>query len=235
MVLLSASTNPPKIADLPAYIAKLNSTNVDYIHCDIMDGHFVTAKTFSHKTVALIHSLTQKPLDVHLMTAHPERIYKKYIRAGATILTVHYEAFKSEKALKRVLADIQKRGSFAGVSFRPDTPVSRILPLLPFCDVLLVMSVVPGESGQIFLPETYARLDEIDAYLRAESLVVVIEVDGGVNLKNLPELYARDVTMVAMGTALFSSQNIQATVDAVRAFGEEKKPKSPRKKINKKK
>ncbi|NCB48513.1 MAG: ribulose-phosphate 3-epimerase [Clostridia bacterium] len=218
MMLISASTNPPKLEDLHEYIERLNDTDVDYIHCDVMDGEFVTAKTFSHKTVIEIKKQTTKPLDVHLMTLSPEKIYKKYIKAGANILTVHFEVFKNKDKLIKVLSNIRKKGCFAGLSFKPETPVADILPLIPFCDLLLVMSVTPGKSGQEFLLQTYERLAKINAYLKCQKLEIVIEVDGGVNSENIVKLKEKNVKMVVMGNFLFSSKNLEKTVKDLKSM-----------------
>ncbi len=211
-MLISASTNPPQFADLPAYIARLNDTAVDYIHADVMDGRFVQNTTFSHEMVRKIKRLTSKPLDVHLMTETPNRTYKKYIDAGANILTVHFETFKNSKSLIKLLTNIRRHGCFAGLSFRPDTPVSKILPVVPYCDLLLVMSVIPGESGQKFLPQTYNRLSELNDYLENENLDVVVEVDGGINPDIARELKAKNVQMVVVGSALYTSQDLNKIV-----------------------
>lgn len=218
MILISASTNPPKFEDLQGYIEKLNDTDVDYIHCDVMDGEFVKAKTFSHKTVADIKKQTRKPLDVHLMTKDPEKTYKKYIKAGASILTVHFEAFKNKDKLIKILSKIREKGCFAGLSFKPETPVEGILPLIPFCDLLLVMSVTPGKSGQKFLDQTYERLGEINAYLKCQKLEIVLEVDGGVNGENLVKLKEKNVNMVVMGNFLFSSKDLKKTVKDLKSM-----------------
>lgn len=218
MMLISASTNPPKLEDLTAYIEKLNKTDVDYIHCDVMDGEFVSTKTFSHKTVKEIKSQTSKPLDVHLMTKNPEKTYKKYIKAGANILTVHFEAFKNKDKLVKVLSNIRKKGCFAGLSFKPETKINEILPLIPFCDLLLVMSVTPGKSGQEFLSQTYKRLDEINTYLKEQKLEIVIEVDGGVKDENLVKLKEKGVQMVVMGNFLFLSKDLKQSVENIKSM-----------------
>ena len=218
MILISASTNPPKLQDLPAYIERLNDTDVDYIHCDVMDGEFVKAKTFSYKTVREIKKQTTKPLDVHLMTKDPEKTYKNYIKAGASILTVHFEAFKDKDKLIKILSNIRKKSCFAGLSFKPETPVEDILPLIPFCDLLLVMSVTPGKSGQEFLSQTYERLGEINAYLKCQKLEIVLEVDGGVNDENLVKLKEKNVNMVVMGNFLFSNKDLKTAINDLKSM-----------------
>lgn len=213
---ISASTNPPEIALLKSYISSLNMKDIDFIHADIMDGKFVESKTFDHKMIAKLREVTSIPFDVHLMTLSPQRKIKKYVKAGADIVTVHYEAFKKEKQLIKTLQRIRKLGAFAGLSFRPDTSVEKILPYLSYVDVLLVMSVMPGKSGQTFMPETLQKIEQINAYLLAEDLSLAVEVDGGVNDKNISALKALDVNMVVLGNYLYSSKNIDEAIEKIK-------------------
>ena len=213
---ISASTNPPEIALLKSYISSLNMKDIDFIHADIMDGKFVESKTFDHKMIAKLREVTSIPFDVHLMTLSPQRKIKKYVKAGADIVTVHYEAFKKEKQLIKTLQRIRKLGAFAGLSFRPDTSVEKILPYLSYVDVLLVMSVMPGKSGQTFMPETLQKIEQINAYLLAEDLSLAVEVDGGVNDKNISALKALDVNMVVLGNYLYSSKNIDESIEKIK-------------------
>lgn len=215
-IKISASTNPPKLEELNDYVQKLNQTEVDYIHCDVMDGKFVKAKTFNHKKVAEIKSLTDKKLDVHLMVKRPQNKIKKYAKAGADILTIHYESFKNKGKIIDVLQKIKKEGVFAGLSFNPTTSVLEILPYIYFCDMLLVMSVVPGKSGQEFMPETLVRLDTISKFLKKQKMEVALEVDGGVNDKNLPLLKEKKVDSVVMGNYLYTAKNLKKTVEKVK-------------------
>lgn len=217
-ISISASTNPPKIEDLPNYIKKLDKTNVDYIHCDVMDGKFVENVTFNHKMLKTINTLTTKKLDVHLMVTNPSGKIKKYIKNGADIVTIHYEAYKNKKKLLKDLLNIRKFGAFAGLSFNPSTNVTEILPFLYFCDMLLVMSVVPGKSGQTFISETFDRLKQITTFLKSQEIEVIIEVDGGVNNQNLPKLKQLGVNSVVMGNFLYSSSNLSKTINEVKTL-----------------
>lgn len=212
-IKISASTNPPKsIEDLFEYIQKLNKTDVDYIHCDVMDGKFVKAKTFGAKVVKLIKSKTEKKLDVHLMVKHPNHKIRGYVKSGADFITVHFEAYKNKKKLINTLQKIRKLGAFAGLSFNPATSVLEILPYLYYCDMLLVMSVVPGKSGQEFMPESLLRLKTINEFLKEQDLETQIEVDGGVNDKNLKNLIDLNVDSVVMGNFLYTCKNLKNTI-----------------------
>lgn len=216
-IKVSASTNPPKtIEELTEYIKQLNETDVDFIHCDVMDGKFVKAKTFGAKVVKFINKLTDKTLDVHLMVKHPTFKLRGFVKAGADILTVHYEAYKNKTKLIKVLQKIRKMGSFAGLSFNPNTSVLEILPYLVYCDMLLVMSVVPGKSGQEFMPEAVARLVTINEFLKEQNISVQIEVDGGVNDKNIEKLKQLNVNSVVVGSYLYNSKDYKKAIKALK-------------------
>ena len=232
-IKISASTNPPKFNELNDYILKLDKEDVDYIHCDVMDGRFVKAKTFGPKKVSEINKLTQKTLDVHLMVKNPARKIKKYIKAGADILTIHYESIKNKKKIVDVLQNIKKMGAFAGLSFNPTTSVLEILPYIYFCDMLLVMSVIPGKSGQEFMPETLVRIDTINKFLNKQKMDVVLEVDGGVNDKNVSLLKEKGVDSVVLGNYLYTSGDLNKAIKSIKedkssAIVKEEKPKAPK-------
>lgn len=215
-ILISASTNPPPIEELQNYIKELDKTKVDYIHCDVMDGKFVSNTTFNHKMLKVIKSETDKLLDVHLMVANPSRVIKKYIKNGAGVITVHFEAYKNKNKLTKDLFKIKKGGAFCGLSIYPSTPVSQILPYIYLCDLLLVMSVVPGKSGQEFINSTYDKLKEIKNFLESEDLDILVEVDGGVNNENIPKLKKLGVNSVVIGNFLYKSTNIADTVENIK-------------------
>ena len=213
---ISASTNPPKIENLQEYLSKLNMQDIDFVHVDIMDGKFVSTKTFDYKFLPKLREVTSLPFDVHLMTEKPKRKVKKYIKNGADILTVHYESFKNAKSVQKTLQNIRKHGAFAGLSFRPDTNIEEVLPLVPFADVLLVMSVMPGKSGQEFMQETLSTLDRVNQYLKEHDLSVVVEVDGGVNDINITELKKRGVGMVVVGSYLYNSKDYAKAIKFIK-------------------
>lgn len=217
-ILVSASTNPPKtLQEMFDYIAKLDKLDIDFIHCDVMDGKFVKSKTYGAKIVKEINKITQKKLDVHLMVKHPTCKLKGYIKAGADVLTVHYEAYKNKKKLIKVLQKIRSMGAFSGLSFNPNTSVLEILPFIYYCDLLLVMSVVPGKSGQEFMPQTVLRLKTINEFLKEQDLQTIIEVDGGVNQQNIEELKQLNVNSVVVGSYLYNSKNFKKTLQQLKA------------------
>ncbi len=215
-LLISASTNPPNLENLLEYIKKLDNTDVDYIHCDVMDGKFVKSTTFNHKIVKKIKEITSKKLDVHLMVQKPSNKIKKYIKSGADILTIHFESYKNKNKLTKDLLSIKKGGTFAGLSFNPTTEIKEILPFIYFCDMLLVMSVTPGKSGQEFIESTFDRLKEIKDYLKHQNIEVTIEVDGGVNNKNAKTLKENGVNSVVLGNYLFTSKDLKGAVNLIK-------------------
>lgn len=215
-MLISASTNPPKLENMLDYITSLENTGIDYIHCDVMDGQFVSAKTFDYTLLKSIKKTTIKPLDVHLMIKNPQKTYKKYLKNGANILTLHYESFANKEQLVKLLEDIKKRGCFTGLSFKPNTSVDEILPFLCFCDVVLVMSVEPGKSGQSFLQTTFKRIKQVKDFLNEYKLNCLIEVDGGVNLSNIAKLKELGVSIVVVGNYLYSSKDKVKAVNMLR-------------------
>jgi len=174
------------------------------------------------------------------MVKNPAGKIKKYIKAGADILTIHYESIKNKKKIVDVLQKIKKLGAFAGLSFNPTTSVLEILPYIYFCDMLLVMSVIPGKSGQEFMPETLVRLDTINKFLKKQKMDVVLEVDGGVNDRNINLLKEKNVDSVVLGNYLYTSGDLKTAVSKIKTDapkpetkGEEKPTKTKKTKTNK--
>lgn len=217
MVKLSVSTNPAPQDQLIDYIAELNDLDIDYIHCDVMDGKFVSAKTYGPKMIKLIKANTNYPLDVHLMTKS-SRIVKRFIKAGADIVTVHYEIFGSVAKAEKALLHIGKCGAVPGLAINPYTPVELIYPLLPYVKVLLVMSVVPGASGQKFIEETYDRITNIQAQLdMLEIDDTIISVDGGINPTNAPKLKKLGVKMLALGSCIYNASDRADIINSLKS------------------
>ena len=214
-LLISASTNPPNERDLLQYIKELSVIDVDYIHCDVMDGKFVENKTLNHKIVGKINKITSKPLDVHLMVQKPWKFVGKYIKNGADIVSIHYEAFDSSKLLKKTLGKIRKKGVFASLAINPNTEVSEIEQFLPYCDMLLVMSVEPGKSGQKFIPNTLDKLDFLAKSIKKRGIDLVIEVDGGITPEIAKKLKTYGVNAVVMGSNLYASGDRVKVVQSI--------------------
>jgi ribulose-phosphate 3-epimerase len=181
-------------------IATCESAGADWIHIDVMDGHFVPNLTMGPLVVAACKRVTKLPLDVHLMVEKPENLLEAFAQAGANRLTVHVETCPH---LHRTLQQIQSLGVKAGVTLNPATPVMMIEPVLPMVDLVLVMTVNPGFGAQIFLPETLSKIAEIRGMLDEINSAAWLEVDGGISDKTISSLLAAGADAFVSGNAIF--------------------------------
>ncbi|MBI4282264.1 MAG: ribulose-phosphate 3-epimerase [Chloroflexi bacterium] len=187
-------------ARLGEQVAEATRAGADYIHVDIMDGHFVPALTLGPRTVEAIKRWTHLPLDVHLMIEEPERHIASFLDAGANILTVHAEACTH---LHWVLAQIKERGAKAGVAINPGTSVIAIEGALQWVDQVLVMTVNPGLPSQKFIPESPRKIARIRDILNARGVHAELEVDGGINATTAPLVARAGAQVVVAGSAVF--------------------------------
>lgn len=190
------------ISKLGEEIQMLDQSEADWIHIDIMDGHFVSNITFGSNVVAAAKQNTKLPLDVHLMVEEPEKMISEFIQAGATGITVHAE---TTKHLHRVMQDIKKQGANPGVVINPGTPVSFIEPVLPIVDLVLVMTVNPGAGGQKFISETVQKIEHIDQYRREHDLEFLIQVDGGINNETIKICQKAGADVFVAGSNIFGA------------------------------
>lgn len=165
-------------ANLEKEIKAVAAAGADWIHVDVMDGRFVPNITIGIPVVKSLKKVSPIPLDVHLMIEEPERYIEDFIKAGSDYLTIHIEATKDPAA---VLKRIRELGAKSGISLRPRTPVEDILPLLPLCDLVLVMTVEPGFGGQSFMHDQIAKITRLRAEIQNKNLNCLIEIDGGIN------------------------------------------------------
>jgi ribulose-phosphate 3-epimerase len=189
------------------------AAGADMLHLDIMDGHFVPNITIGPAIVESIRKITSLPLDVHLMIEEPEKYLEDFIKAGADYLTVHYEA---SVHLHRTVQYIKKRGAKAGVSLNPATPVWSLEHILPDTDFALLMSVNPGFGGQQFIPETINKIKTLKRLLGEKSLPTLIEVDGGIDLRNAAPVASAGADILVMGSAFFHSGDYETLVKQFR-------------------
>ena len=181
-------------------LAECESAGADWIHVDVMDGHFVPNISMGPVIVEACRRATSLPLDVHLMIEQPERHLEAFARAGADHLTVHVETCPH---LHRTLQQIKELGCKAGVTLNPGTPAAALQPVLHLADLALVMSVNPGFSGQAFLPETVAKVAEIRSMLDAINSPAWLEVDGGISAETLPHMRAAGADAFVAASAIF--------------------------------
>jgi ribulose-phosphate 3-epimerase len=185
----------------------------DWIHVDVMDGHFVPNLTFGPKMVADLRKATRLPLDVHLMIERPEEWVDRYADAGASYLTIHVEASRD---VPGTLAAIRARGARPGLTLNPETPVDAILPYLGSLDLALVMSVRPGFGGQKFVESALGKLTAIREALDARELAAELEVDGGIKPDNAARVVAAGATVLVAGSAVF--EDPEGPAAALRKF-----------------
>lgn len=200
-----SSKNPP--VDLK----KLNDTNVDYIHVDIMDGKFVKNKTMPFREMKHIYKYTDKRLDVHLMVESPEKYIPLYAGLNTEYIVFHVElGEKTEENLEL----IKKYGIKCGLAINPNTSVKELVPYLPLLDIILVMSVEPGMGGQEFIEDTTEKLKELRVLLKEYNSKAVINVDGGIN--NITKNKCSDSDILTAGSYIVNSENFQERIDSLR-------------------
>ena len=192
-------------------LSKLNETDVDYIHVDIMDGKFVKNKTMPFSEMKNIYKYTSKRLDVHLMVKNPKDYIPLYAELNTEYITIHVEV---EDDIMGCLEMIKKYSIKAGLSIKPNTKISTLVPYLPFIDMVLVMSVEPGEGGQSFINESKNRIEEVRKLLDSYNIPAVINVDGGINDNTVS--MCGDADIVTAGSYIIKSDNFQEKVSSLR-------------------
>ena len=207
IVDVAVSTDP--ISDFQNIVeyAKLMQGHADFLHCDIMNENFVGKNTYDYNVVKTINSSSLIMLDCHLMVNEPADDIQKYIDAGANIITVHYEAFSDKNKLNDVLKYIKDNKTLAGISLKPSTPFKEIRAFAYNCDIVLIMGVEPGSSGQATLPEIYDKVAEINKFKEDNNLNFKIEFDGGVNEDSIQKLRDLGVDIVVSGSYVYNSKN----------------------------
>lgn len=203
MIKLAPSILSADFARLGEQIAEVTRAGADYIHVDVMDGHFVPNITIGAPVVASIRPVTSLPLDVHLMIEHPERYISEFVQAGADIITVHVEASPHLHATIRLIKEL---GAKAGVSLNPPTPLGVVEEFLPHVDLVLIMSVNPGFGGQSFIPATLPRIANMRKILDDRKLSAELEVDGGINADNAPDIIKAGATVLVAGNSIFRAK-----------------------------
>jgi ribulose-phosphate 3-epimerase len=202
-------------ANIQRDVEMLNASQADWIHVDIMDGVFVPNLSFGLPVCEAIHRYAAKPLDVHLMIVHPENYLEAFRKAGAEVLTVHYEACTH---LHRTLQQIKSLGAKAGVALNPHTSVSLLEDVLLDLDLVCLMSVNPGFGGQQYIENTYKKVSQLDAMRKAAGASFLIEIDGGVNATNAPMLAERGADVLVAGNFVFKSDNPTQTIASLKTL-----------------
>ena len=202
MIKVSPSILSADFVNLERDIRALSPAGADYVHVDVMDGLFVPNITIGIPVVAAIRKITELPLDVHLMIDRPIRYVDDFCKAGSDILTVHVEADTEENTLA-ALKRIRENGVRAAISVKPKTPAEAVLPFLPYCDLILVMTVEPGFGGQSFMEDMMPKLRKIRTFIDAQKPDCELEVDGGINETTALICRENGANVLVAGSAYF--------------------------------
>ncbi len=213
MIKIAPSILSADFSRLGADVQAVDRAGADYIHVDVMDGHFVPNITIGPLVVAALRKITAKPLDVHLMITNPDLYIPEFARAGADIITVHQEAVPH---LHRTVQLIKSFGKKAGVSLNPATPVETLDVILDELDLVLVMSVNPGFGGQAFIPSALDKIRALRQRIARRGLATELEVDGGIKLDNIRTVVAAGADVLVAGSAVFNTTDYAATILALR-------------------
>ena len=209
MRIVAPSILSADFGNLERDIKMIDHSAAEWVHIDVMDGVFVPNISFGFPVMKPVRKATTKILDVHLMIVNPERYVERFRDAGASIITVHYEACAD---LKRTIDLIHSCGVKAGVSINPETPTSVLREILPCVDLVLIMSVHPGFGGQKFMEDSLQKICEVKRMISEENLSCLIEVDGGIGLGNVEKVVRAGADAVVAGAAVFSAESPESVI-----------------------
>ena len=214
-VLISPSVLSCDFANIQRDVEMINNSSADWFHVDVMDGVFVPNISFGFPVIAAIKKHAKKPLDVHLMIANPDQYIEEFKKAGADILTVHYEACPH---LHRTIQAIKAAGMKAGVALNPHTPVDLLQDVIRELDLVLIMSVNPGFGGQKFIQNDVLKVEQAKNLIHRFGSHALVEVDGGVNLETGNELVKAGADVLVAGSFVFGSADPKATISELKSI-----------------
>ena len=209
-IKVSPSILAADFANLSEECSKIDKSNADWFHLDIMDGLFVPNISFGMPVVKTIRQLTKKPLDVHLMIAQPEKYITEFINLGSDIITVHIEATNN---LNQIINKIHESSLKSGIAINPQTPISDLKEYINKVDLICLMGVNPGFAGQKFIESTHERLQELKHLIISSGSSALIEVDGGVNKENYQKLKSNGADVLVAGSYIFNSPDYNIAIN----------------------
>lgn len=212
--LIAPSVLSANFGNLDKDIELINNSDADWFHLDVMDGVFVPNISFGFPIIKAIKKLSKKPLDVHLMIVDPDRFTQAFKDVGADILTVHLEACSH---LHRSIQNIKNLGMKAGVAINPHTPIDSLKDIIADIDLVCLMSVNPGFGGQKFIENTFEKIRNLKSLIEQKKSNALIEIDGGVDLKNYKKLIEVGANVLVAGNTVFNSENPYETIKLLKA------------------
>ncbi len=211
MTLVAPSILSADFSRLGADIKKVTQAGADWLHIDVMDGHFVPNLTIGPCVIKAVRSYSALPFDVHLMMTHPQHYVHDFAIAGADYITIHIEA---ETDIEKTLSLIKKEGKKAGLSVKPHTNISRLIPFIPFIDLILIMSVEPGFGGQAFIPAALEKIAAVKELTKRKN--ILISVDGGINQITAPACKLAGADVLVAGSYIFKNTSYQKAIQTLK-------------------
>ncbi|KIO61889.1 Ribulose-phosphate 3-epimerase [Caldibacillus thermoamylovorans] len=213
MIKIAPSILSADFSILGKEVKDVEKAGADYIHIDVMDGHFVPNITIGPLIVEAIRPVTSLPFDIHLMIENPEKYIQNFVRAGADIISVHTESCRH---LHRTIYQIKEQGIKAGVVLNPATPVEMIRDVLTDIDLVLLMTVNPGFGGQTFIPNVLKKIEQVKRWKDEQNLTFEIEVDGGINDETAKQCVEKGVDVLVAGSYIFNNKNRVQAIEMIR-------------------